>query len=77
MEDIFQIYKQQTGIYIDPYGDAILSVEYQKIIIHIINRWLIQENLNLNKEKTKNVLMFCGLLTYFSENQIDLELRGD
>jgi hypothetical protein len=77
LEDVFQKFKQQTGIYIDPYGDLILSVESQKIIIQIINRWLTQEDLNLDKDKTKSILVFCGLLTYFSENQIDLELHGD
>ncbi len=77
LEEIFTNFKYRTGIYIDEYGDSRLNIGDQKLIIQLINEYVEKTDLNKNKLKTKTILEFSGLLSYFIENNYNLELFGD
>ena len=77
LEIVFNDFKQQTGIYIDPYGDTILTVQYQKMLEKIIDNYIIKEDLNNNKQKTIDIIAFKTLLDYLSNKNIDLKIMGD
>ena len=75
--EIFTEYKHWTGIYIDQYSDTKLSVENQKTLIKIIDIYIEKTNLNLDKQKTINILEFRALMNYFSSKNLDIETLGD
>ena len=77
LNEIFTEYKHWTGIYIDQYGDTRLSVENQKTLIKIIDIYIEKTNLNLDKQKTINILEFRALMNYFSSKNLDIETLGD
>lgn len=77
LNDIFKTFTQWTGQTIDPYGDLKLSTENQKTIITIIEKYIEMTDLNKDKIKTSTILEFKGLLKYFVNNKIDLEILGD
>ncbi len=75
--DIFSSFKHWTGIEIDEYGDCKLTIEKQQTLIRIIDEYIEKTDLNRDKNKTKNILAFRGLLLYFIKNYWDLQLLGD
>ncbi len=75
--EIFTKFQHWTGIYIDEYGDTRLSVANQKALIKIIDEYIERTDLNKNKAKTKSILEFRGLLSYFISRDYSLELFGD
>jgi hypothetical protein len=75
--DIFESYLNWTGIYIDEYGDTKLAVENQKTLIKIIDKYVENTNINLDKKKTITILEFRGMLNYFINSNISIELLGD
>ena len=74
---IFHEFKHRTGIFIDQYRDAIITVENQLLLLKIIDQYIEKTNLNLDKQKTVDVLEMRGLLAYFSSHKIGLSLLGD
>lgn len=77
ISEIFETFRQLTGIFIDQYGDTELSIEKQKILITIIDEYVEKTNLNHDKQKTVAILEFRGLLKLFTITNCDLELIGD
>jgi hypothetical protein len=77
LEEIFNEYKNWTGIYIDEYGDTKLTIENLKIVLKIIDTYINKTNLNIDKQKTVDILEFRTLLKYFSEQNFDIEILGD
>lgn len=77
LEEIFTEYKNWTGIYIDPYSDTNLTIENQKMLVKIIDTYIEKTNLNTNKQITVDILEFRTLLTYFSDNNVDIEIVGN
>ncbi len=77
VEIIFIEFKKQTGIYIDPYRDAKLSVTHQKTIIQIIDAYINKQNLNINKQQAMDIIGFNALIKYFSKKGIELKVLGD
>ena len=75
--EIFESYQNWTGTYIDQYGDTKLTIENQKTLIKIIDKYVENTNINLDKKKTITILEFRGLLTYFINSNINIELLGD
>ena len=75
--EIFTEYKNWTGIYIDEYGDTKLTIENQKIVLKIIDTYIDKTNLNIDKQKTVDILEFSTLLKYFSDQNVDIEILGD
>ncbi|WP_108870049.1 hypothetical protein [Aquimarina aquimarini] len=77
LEVIFTEYKHQTGIFVDPYGDTELTVDKQKIILKIIDTYINTTDLNVNKEKTIEIMWFRALISYFSDKEIIIKILGD
>ena len=77
LDKIFTEYKNWTGIYIDQYSDAKLPIENQKLLLKIIDAYVNKANLNIDKQKTVDILEFRGLLVYFIEKNFDIEILGD
>lgn len=77
LSEIFAEYKQWTGVFIDQYGDTILTVENQKIIIKIIDNYIEKNNLNSDKQKTVSILEFRTLMIFFSGKNCDIKILGD
>jgi hypothetical protein len=75
--EIFENYKNWTGILIEQYDDTKLSVENQKTLIKIIDMYIETTNINLDKQKTTTILEFRGMLNYFINSNISIELLGD
>ncbi len=75
--EIFESYKNWTGILIEQYNDTILSVENQKTIVKIIDKYIETTNINLDKQKTITILEFRGMLIYFINSNIGIKLLGD
>ncbi len=75
--DVFIPFKNRTGICIDEYGNSRLSVDHQKLIVKIIDEYIEKTDLNKDKLKTKNILAFRGVLSFFIEKNYSLELLGD
>ncbi len=75
--DIFTTFKHWTGIDIDEYGDSQLTFENQQTLIRIIDEYIEKTDLNRDKNKTKNILAFRGILLYIVGNHWDLQLLGD
>lgn len=77
LETIFESYKRKTGIYIDEYRDTLLSVSNQKVLLKIIDEYVTETDLNVNKIKTTSILEFRGLLSFFISKNYSLKLAGD
>jgi hypothetical protein len=77
LDEIFTEYKNWTGISIDEYGDTKLTIENQKIVLKIIDTYIDKTNLNIDKQKTVDILEFRTLLKYFSDQNFDIEVLGD
>ncbi|MHC0439192.1 hypothetical protein [Flavobacterium sp. 3-210] len=77
LEIIFESYKNWTGIFIDQYSDNKLTIENQKTLIQIIDIYIKQTNLNLDKEKTIAIIEFRGLLFFSLNKNCDLKILGD
>ena len=77
LEEIFETFKLWTGIYIDEYGDTDLTISNQKALIKIIDQYINETNINLDKNKTISILEFRGLLSFFIKKNYDLKLVGD
>jgi hypothetical protein len=75
--EIFKSYQNWTGIFIDENGGTKLEVEYQKTLIRIIDKYIENTNINLDKQKTITILEFRGMLTYSSNCNINIEFLGD
>lgn len=76
-KEIFIAFKHWTGLYIGEYKNSRLSVDNQKTLLKIIDEYVEKTDLNKNKEKTKTILEFRGLLSYFIEKGYELVLLGD
>ncbi|MBW1294144.1 hypothetical protein [Aquimarina litoralis] len=76
LESIFIEFTQQTGIFIDPYGDTQLKVTHLKMIIQMIDTNLTTES-NMDKEKTKVIQEFRRKIAHFSDKGITLKALGD
>ena len=74
---IFKEFKHRTGIFIDQYSDAIITVENQLLLLKIIDQYIEKTNLNQDKQKTVDILEIRGLLAYFSSHKVGLSLLGD
>ncbi|MBP6455941.1 MAG: hypothetical protein KA275_04350 [Chitinophagaceae bacterium] len=77
LEEIFTDYKNWTGIEIDPFSNINLFIENQKILLQIIDTYIEKSNLNVDKQKTIDILEFRTLLNYFLNKNIDLEILAD
>ena len=77
LADIFDSFKQRTGLIIDPYGKFQLTVENQQTLTAIIEKYIDATDLNKDKGKTSAILAFKGLLQFFQHHKIDLKLIGD
>lgn len=77
LEEIFTDYKNWTGIEIDSFSNIKLFIENQKILLKIIDTYIEKSNLNVDKQKTIDILEFKALLNYFLNKNIDLEILGD
>ena len=71
------MFAQWTGIIIDPYQRLVLSIENQKTLIQVIDKYIEATDLNTNKKKTSAIFEFKGLLYYFSSRKTDIRLIGD
>ncbi|MFD2562870.1 hypothetical protein [Aquimarina rubra] len=77
LEEIYTEFKNWTGIYVDRYGDTNLTVDHQKLMIKIIDSYIHKTDLNVNKQKTIDIIEFRALMDYFSDKGIDLKMVGD
>jgi hypothetical protein len=77
LDEVFNEYKNWTGFFIDVYGDTKLTVENQKTLIKIIDTYVDKTNLDLDKQKTVDILEFRALMKYLSEQNLDVEILGD
>ncbi|RDB07401.1 hypothetical protein [Runella aurantiaca] len=77
LAEIFNMFTQWTGLFIDPYGDIKLPLENQEILIRVIDEYITSTDLNKDKAKTSSILGFKGLLLYFTKNKVDLQLKED
>ena len=75
--EIFKEYQYWTGIHIDEYGDTRLNVQNQKTLIKIIDIYIEKTNLDLDKQKTTDILEFRALMKYFSDKNLNIEISGD
>ncbi|TRX30284.1 hypothetical protein FNW52_20285 [Flavobacterium sp. ZT3R18] len=75
--EIFETFRQWTGIVIDQYGDLKLTIENQETIVKIIEKYIEITDLNKNKLKTSIILEFKGLLMFLINKKIEIELLGD
>ena len=72
---IFEQFKKRTGIEIDWYGDTILNIENQKLLVQLIDEYIKRTDLNINKKLTTVVLEFRGLLNMFIKKNILIKSR--
>ncbi len=77
LEAIFDLFKDWSGMYIDPYKDTLLTVENQKVIIKIIDAYIDKKDLNVNKQQTIDVVEFRALMSFFSNKRIVIKIIGD
>ena len=69
--------KNFTGIEIDPFSNIKLFIENQKILLQIIDTYIDKSNLNVDRQKTIDILEFRTLLNYFLNKNIDQEILAD
>ncbi|QKX04051.1 hypothetical protein HN014_03730 [Aquimarina sp. TRL1] len=77
LEAIFTAFKNWSGVVIDPYGDTSLTIENQKTIVRIIDTYIHKEDLNVDKQKTIDIIEFSAMMKYFSNKGIVLKIVGD
>lgn len=77
LEDVFERYRHRTGVAIDPYGDGVLTVASQRILLSVIDAWAAQADLNRHRAQAVAVLGFRGLLAHVGATAGDLRWRGD
>jgi len=77
LSDIFDTFTQWTGLVIDQYDDLKLTTENQETLIKIIDKYIDTTDLNKDKKKTSAILEFKGLIGFFLNKKVDLELLGD
>ena len=75
--EIFETFRQRTGMVINQYDDLILTPENQQTLIKVIDKYIDSTDLNKDKWKTAAVLEFKGVMSYFLRKGIDIELLGD
>lgn len=75
--EIFETFRQWTGLVIDQYDDLTLTPENQQALIKVIDKYVDSTDLNKDKWKTSAVLEFKGVMSYFLKMGIDIELLGD
>ena len=75
--EIFETFRQWTGLVIDQYGDLTLTPENQLTLIKVIDKYIDSTDLNKDKLKTSAVLEFKGIMSYFLKMGINIELVGD
>lgn len=77
IETILIVFKNQSGILIDPYKDTKLTVGNQKAILRIIDDYINTTDLNMDKKKTVDIIEFRALINYFLDKKIDIKILGD
>lgn len=77
IEEIFSLYENWTGIFIDQYVDTKLTIENQKIIVKIIDTYIDKTNLNSDKQKTIDIIEFRTFIKYYSDSNIEIKVKGD
>jgi hypothetical protein len=77
LSEIFETFRQWTGLVIDQYDDLTLTPENQQTLIKVIDKYIESIDLNKDKWKTSAVLEFKGVMSYFLKMGIDIELLGD
>jgi hypothetical protein len=77
LEIIFQRFHKRTGIYIDYYGDTVLSLKNIKLLMELIDQYVQGVDININKKLTSAVLEFKGVLKYLLQKNISVKLLGD
>lgn len=75
--EIFETFKQWTGIVIEQYRDSQLTIENLKTIVKIIEKYIEITDLNNNKLKTSVILEFKGFLMFLINKEIEIKLLGD
>lgn len=75
--EIFETFKQWTGIVIDQYGDLKLTIGNLETIVKIIEKYIEIADLNKNKLQTSAILEFKGLLIFLLNKNIEIKLFGD
>ena len=77
LSDIFDTFTHWTGHIIDQYDDLKLTTENQETLIKIIEKYIDTTDLNKDKKKTSAILEFKGLISFFLNKKVDMELLGD
>ena len=77
LNEIFTEYEYWTGVFIDEYGDTRLNVRNQKTLIKVIDKYIEKTDLNLDKQKTVDILEFRALMNYCSDKNVDIQISGD
>lgn len=74
--EIFETFKQWTGIVIDPYGDLKLTIENLETIVKVIEKHIEITDLNKNKLQTSAILEFKGFLIFLINKKNEIQLLG-
>lgn len=74
---IFNLFYIQSGIRIDRYRDCGLSVDNQKHLIKIIDKYIKETDLNTNKDNVVTILSFRGFLLFAIAQNWALMMYGD
>lgn len=77
LEEIISEFEKWTGVLVDEYSDFTLDRGNQQTFLKIINNYIQKSDLNLNKDKTVEILSFYSLLRYFYNRDIVLYAFGD
>ena len=77
LSEIFETFRQWTGLVIDQYDDLKLTPGNQQTLIRVIENYIDSIDLNKDKWKTSTILEFKGVLSHFLKQGIDIELVGD
>lgn len=75
--EIISEFEKWTGIFFNEYGDFTLDRGSQQTLLKIIGNYIQKSDLNINKEKTVEILSFYSLLRYFYNRDIVLYAFGD
>ncbi len=77
LDNILVEYQHWTGHHIEQYSDSVLTAANQKTIIKIIDNYIEKTNLNLDKQKTIDIIEFRTFMKIFSDRDLDIEILGD
>jgi hypothetical protein len=75
--EVFETFRQWTGLVIDQYDDLKLTPDNQQTLIKVIDKYIDSTDLNKDKQKTSTILEFKGIMSYFSKWGVDIKLVGD